>query len=77
MLSENMGIVFYDLCKTIIGRKEIRYRLLLEFFGLMPDGTEPTNVPQVVEFFNPDILKSRPYICESFDFILPDRELPH
>jgi hypothetical protein len=75
MLSENMGILFYDLCKTIIGRGELRYRLMLEFLGLLPaphpDGPDLLSVN---EFMNPDVLDNKSYICRDFKFLLPDKD---
>jgi hypothetical protein len=76
MLTENMGIIFYDLCKTIMGRSEIRYRLMLEFFGLLTEpSSQAPDLLSVTEFMNPDVLDNKSYICENFKFILPDREL--
>ena len=78
MLSENMGMIFYDLCKTIIRRSEIRYRLMFEFFGLLPvPSSDAPELLSVAEFMNPDVLDNKSYICKNFDFILPDTELPN
>jgi hypothetical protein len=75
ILSDDVGKCVYDLCKHILRRKEVQYRLLFSStsVGANQEYFEP---PSSDLFLHSNILDRRPFVTQTIEFILPDRDLP-
>jgi hypothetical protein len=66
--------IVYDICKVLLTNRNLKYRIMFDFWGLVEGGLPET--PSVKEFTHPDILTRRAYITSGIWLILPTSDLP-
>jgi hypothetical protein len=58
----------FDMYKRLFGRADLHHRIVLDFFGFLPEPHPESELLTVAQFTEPNIMRRKPHLTDSVDF---------